>query len=278
MQKRILIAGCGRIGRRLGRQWHEHGARVWGLRRSDGPLPAPLETLHGDLTRPSTLPTPPADLDVVYYLATPGAFNDAAYRLTYVEGLRNLIAWLPAEAGSRVVFVSSSAVYGQTAGEWVDETSPTEPNGFSGRRMLQAERLALAAGGTAVRFGGIYGPGRGRMLDKVRRGEPCTAEPPRYTNRIHETDCVGVLAHVAALSKPADIYLAVDDAPCSQCELMDFLADRLGCPRPARVAGDPTDARGSNKRCRNRRLKASGYRLRYPSYREGYAEMIAGER
>lgn len=277
MQKRILIAGCGRIGQRLGRQWHEDGARVWGLRRSAAPLPAPLETLNGDLTHPETLPTPPEGLDLVYYLATPGTFNDGAYRLTYVDGLRNLIAWLPRDTAARIVFISSTAVYGQTAGEWVDETSPTEPNGFSGRRLLEAESVAQDAGGLAVRFGGIYGPGRGRMLDKVRRGEPCVAEPPRYTNRIHETDCVGILAHVGTIDGPADVYLGVDDAPCTQCELMDFLAERLGCPRPARVPGDPTDGRGSNKRCSNQRLKDSGYRLRYPSYLEGYAEMIAGE-
>lgn len=274
MTNGVLIAGCGRIGKRLGRHWADRGVPVWGLRRSREQQPDPLRTLWGDLTDPSTLPIPP-EIDLVYYLATPGRFNDTAYRRTYVEGLRNLLAWLPAQPRPRVVFVSSTAVYGHTGGEWVDENSVTEPNGFSGQRMLEAEALARDAGGLVVRFGGIYGPGRSRMLDKVRSGESCVADPPRYSNRIHEDDCVGILAHLGALPAPAAVYLGVDDAPCTQCELMDYLAGRLGVPAPERVHGDPGGIRGSNKRCRNDRLKASGYRLRIPSYREGYETLLA---
>ncbi|MBA1147025.1 SDR family oxidoreductase [Ectothiorhodospiraceae bacterium WFHF3C12] len=275
MNERILIAGYGKIGQGLAEHWIAQGARVWGLRRSAAPLPQPVEPLRGDLTDPGSLPAPPPGIDLVYFLATPGRFDDEAYRLTYVEGLRNLVEWLPETAGARLVFVSSTAVYGQTDGRWVDETSPTEPNGFSGRRMLEAERIAADAGGVSVRFGGIYGPGRTRMIDKVRQQEPCVADPPRYTNRIHESDCIGVLAHVGALSHPRPVYLGVDDAPCTQCELMDYIAGLLGLPRPERVSGDPGGLRGSNKRCGNQRLKDSGYRLIYPGYREGYAAIVA---
>lgn len=272
MGKRVLIAGFGKIGQGLTAHWAAHEAEIWGLRRSTGALPRAVRGLRGDLTDPASLPQPPTGVDVAYYLATPGRFEDAAYRRTYVEGLRNLIAWLP-DIG-RLIFVSSTAVYGQTDGDWVDETSPTEPNSFSGRRMLEAEGIAADAGGVSVRFGGIYGPGRNRMIDKVRRGEPCVDDPPRYTNRIHETDCVGVLAHLGALAAPAPLYLGVDDAPCTQCELMDYLAGLLRVDRPGRVEGDPGGVRGSNKRCDNARLKASGYTLRYPSYREGYAALV----
>src|SRR5690606_39452049 len=114
----------------------------------------------------------PDGINLVYYIATPDRFDDDAYRLAYVEGLRNLLDALGRrqQAPRRLVLISSTAVYGQLNGEWVDEDSPTEPNSFSGRRMLESEQLALSSGipSTILRFGGIYGPGRERMLTTVR--------------------------------------------------------------------------------------------------------------
>jgi nucleoside-diphosphate-sugar epimerase len=273
---RVLIAGCGDLGADLGRALAGEGHTIFGLRRRAELVPAPILPIAADLTEATSLSALPADVDLVYYIATPSAYDDDAYRAAYVDGLRNLLAALP-EPPRRLVFVSSTTVYGQLEGEWVDERSPTGPGSFSGRRMLEAERLALASGiDTAiVRFGGIYGPGRERMLRKVRAGEPCPAEPPLYTNRIHRDDCVGILHHLGRAEVAPGIYLGVDDAPCSQCELMDWLAARMGLPAPRRVAGERGGLRASNKRCRNDKLKASGYRLRYPSYREGYGALLS---
>jgi len=272
---RILIAGCGRIGTRLGEQLAGEGHAVTGLRRRPAPLPAPLQTRRADLLDPEGLRAAVSDVapERVYYIATPDEFTDAAYERAFVTGLRHLLAALGTPP-ARLVFVSSTGVYGQSDGSWVDENSPTEPAAFSGQRLLEAETVARkgAAEPVIVRFGGIYGPGREAMLAKVRRGDPCSADPPRYTNRIHEDDCVGVLAHLGALPAPETLYVGVDSAPCTQCELMDWLAGRLGLPRPARDGGAP--GRGGNKRCRNDRLLASGYRLRHPSYREGYEAML----
>jgi nucleoside-diphosphate-sugar epimerase len=282
MSRTILIAGCGDLGSSLGVQLAGEGHSVYGLRRRAEPLPPPLKTLQADLADPATLNQLPQEIDTVYYLATPSGFEDAAYRAAYVEGLRNLLAALarqPQPIG-RLIFVSSTTVYGQLEGEWVDETSPTEPNGFSGRRMLEAEQLARASGLDAVivRFGGIYGPGRERMLRKVRAGEPCPADPPLYTNRIHRDDCVAALAHLGQPSVAPGIYVAVDDAPCSQCELMDWLATRMQLPPPPRTSQQGAGGlRGSNKRCRNEKLKASGFRFRYPTYREGYAALLEAD-
>lgn len=275
---RVLIAGCGRIGTRLGLELASGGDTVWGLRRRDEPLPQPLIALQADLGDPATLRGRLPDAGLVYYIATPDRRDDAGYHQAYVQGLAHLIDALPATgpASPRLVFVSSTAVYGQCHGEWVDEGSPTAPTDFSGRRLLEAETLLRHAPveAVSVRFGGIYGPGRERMIRRIRAGEPCAAEPEPYTNRIHEDDCIGVLAHLGRLSKPAARYLAVDDAPCTECELMDWLAERLERPRPPRARAE--GARGAGKRCRNDRLKASGYRLRYPTYREGYAAMLVG--
>lgn len=277
MSRRVLIAGCGDLGTALGLRLASEGDEVYGLRRRDEPLPAPLTTLRADLTQaPLALPLP---FDLVVYLATPAGYDDAAYQATYVHGLRHLLDALAARPPARLLLASSTTVYGQLDGGWVDEDSPTEPSSFAGRRMLEAERLALGSGIDTVvlRFGGIYGPGRERMLRKIRAGESCPAEP-LYTNRIHRDDCVAALAHAAGASVAAGVYLAVDDEPCSQCELMDWLAARMGLPQPPREPGPPGGHRGSNKRCCNAKLKATGFRFRYPSYREGYAALLAGDR
>ncbi len=279
LNETILIAGCGRIGTRLGQQLAQRGARVYGLRRRDTPLPAPLGTIQADMTQPTSLAGQlPAGLDRIYFIATPGGFEDERYRLAYVVGMTNLLTELrrAGQAPRRVVLVSSTAVYGQLAGEWVDEQTPAEPNGFSGQRMREAELTLLDSEfpGVAVRFGGIYGADRTRMLDRVRQGRPCVADPPHYTNRIHEDDTVGILEHAGAIDDPYAIYLGVDSEPCTQCQLMDWLADRLEQPRPERSEGDAGGTRGSNKCCRNDRLRASGYELIYPTFREGYEAML----
>ena len=269
---RVLVAGCGDVGGLLARALVEGGHDVAGLRRDPAQVPEGVEPIAGDLGRPETLRALPGPFDAVVYTATAGEGSDDAYRRVYVEGQRNLAEALGA-APRRWVFTSSTSVYAQRDGEWVDEDSPTEPTRFSGLRMLEAERLAARLGEVAVsvRFGGIYGEGRTWLVERVRAGARCVAEPPLYTNRIHREDCAGVLAHLLALERPAPCFLAVDGAPAPQCEVMDWIAGRLGLPAPEREA--PGAPRAS-KRCRNDRLLASGYRLRFPSYREGYGRML----
>src|SRR5262249_35295810 len=157
----------------------------------------------------------PGALDVVVYAASPAGRDDAFYRTAYVEGLRNLLAALTARGQKprRTIFVSSTAVYGQTRGEWVDETSPTQPTHSWGKRLLEAEALLRESGlsGVVLRLGGIYGPRRTRLVDEVRQGRAAVARGgPRYTNRIHREDCVGALDHLIELAEPADCYLGVD--------------------------------------------------------------------
>jgi nucleoside-diphosphate-sugar epimerase len=223
-----------------------------------------------------------ARLDVLVYAAAADRGDDAAYRAAYVDGLRNAIAALArrAEAPRRVFFTSSTAVYAQRSGEWVDETSPTEPTQFRGMRMLEAERELLASGmpATVLRLGGIYGPGRTRLVERVRSGRAWIHPgPPRYTNRIHRDDAVGALCHLAALAlagEPlAPIYLAVDDEPADEAVVLRWLADRLGVSLPP---PPPGQGEGSepNRRCRNARLRAAGYRFRHPTFREGYAALL----
>jgi nucleoside-diphosphate-sugar epimerase len=171
------------------------------------------------------------------------------------------------------VLVSSTAVYGQDGGEIVDEHSATRPTRYAGRRMLESEAVAAAAGIplTIVRAAGIYGPGRTRLLDRVRRGDIELGERESYTNRIHRDDLAGFIAHLLKLAQPEPIYIAADDDPAERGEVVNWLAARLGVTPPPRGG---SAVAGANKRCSNAGLHRSGFELRHPSYRDGYVAVI----
>lgn len=250
-----------------------------GLRRDPSGLPAAITPVAADLGDAASLAAVPADVEALVYAAAADRRDDDAYRRAYVDGLRHVLARLR-DAGAplrRLVYVSSTAVYAQDDGGWVDETSPTEPTHFTGRRLREGEQLALAAGvsGTVLRLAGIYGPGRTRLVDEVRAGTAVVAaDAPMWTNRIHRDDCAGAIAHLLALPSPAPLWLGVDHEPAERGVVLDWLADRLGVARPQRVT-DAARGRGGNKRCDGGRLRASGYTFQYPTFREGYAALLA---
>jgi nucleoside-diphosphate-sugar epimerase len=280
---RVLIAGCGYVGSALGEQLAADSHTVWGLRRRPQSLPQRVLPIAADLAMPTTLAGLPSDLDAVFYMAAPAGSDDALYRIAYVDGLRHLLEALgkQGQRPSRVFFVSSTAVYAQQRGEWVDESSPTEPAHFTGIRLLEGERTLFDGPyrGVAVRFGGIYGPRRVQLVERVRAGRAEYARGrPQYTNRIHRDDCAGVLRHLMGVEDPAPVIIGVDSEPADQRSVMEWIAGALGAPppRPAPAGKGGTRAPRSNKRCRNDRLLATGYRFRYPTFREGYRAVIAG--
>jgi len=279
---RILIAGCGYVGSALGALLVAESDTVWGLRRRPASLPPGIRRFEGDLSVPTSLRDLPPDIDYVVYAVSPGGYDDAHYRAAYVDGPRRLFEAFERQRlrPRHLYFVSSTSVYAQNDGSWVDETSPTEPEGFSGQRVLEGERAAreLPCPVTVLRLGGIYGPRRTRLIDRVRTGSALySAGPPRYTNRIHRDDCAGALRHLIRLSEPEDLYLGVDSEPSEEANVLRWLAGALGAQPPRlRPAGEARSARaGSNKRCRNERLLASGYTFRYPTFREGYAAVLS---
>ena len=279
---RVLIAGCGDVGTALGLLLCDRGDEVFGARRSAYRLPAPLRPLSLDVTdRGQTERTIPG-VDVMVYAVAAGRRDEEAYRRAYVDGVSALLDVLEARAEPprRIFFVSSTSVYGEVGGAWVDETAPIVPRGFAGESLAAGERRMLASSipATVVRFAGIYGPGRGWMIKRARAGASCAGDPPKFTNRIHRDDCAGVLAHLIEREEVEDAYIGVDDAPVEECVVLEWLAARLDAPAPRRIrAAESGGAPGSGKRCSNARLRATGYRFRYPTWREGYAAVLAGE-
>jgi len=276
---RVLIAGVGAVGGRLAASLVGSGHEVWGLRRTSGRMPPGVREVVADLTDPATLDRLPAGLDVVIGTVGADAFDEDAYRRAYVDGPLHLLAALDTadRRPRRVVWCSSTGVYGRSDGGWVDEGTPPEPSGWSGRVLLEAEAAILAGPFPAsiVRLAGLYGPGRELFVEKLRSGAAtCVENPPQWINLLHLDDAASALVHVAFLERVDDLHLAVDDEPVPRCELLRWLAGRLGCPDPQVVEESEAPRRRGTKRCRNGRLRRSGWRPRFPSYREGIDALL----
>lgn len=278
----VLIAGCGDVGGRLATQLLASGWEVHGLRRDISRLPEGVIGVAGDLFNkdcPATWPI--GAVDYLVYCAAATDHDETGYRAAYVQGLQHVLEWLNdyGQEPKRLLFVSSSSVYGQQNGEWIDETSPTQAAGYSGRVMLEAEQIALNSGipASLVRLTGIYGPGREWLLSQVRQGYRVAIDPPLYANRIHVDDAAGLLAFLLLRAERDealdDCYIGVDDAPAPLAEVVGWLREYLGVTE---WSEDASVRRTGSKRCSNARAKALGWTPRYPSFREGYAAILEG--
>lgn len=275
----VLIAGCGYVGTALGEVLTRDNHKVWALRRDPEGLPSALLPLACDLTSIQSVETLPTSFEYAIFCASPGRASEDAYRQTYVRGLSNLLQHLEQCPQMRqVFFISSTSVYHQEDGSWLNENSPTLPNHYPGQRTLEAELLLNRSHlpSTALRCGGIYGPTRTRLVSAVRDGSIELPSRDRFTNRIHRDDIAGAIAYLMrTLPTPLpERLLLVDDDPALYSEVLCHLADQLGCPRPQTSSEAPASRRGGNKRCSNAQLKQLGYQLLYPSFREGYAPLL----
>ena len=273
---RILIAGCGDIGAGVGHLLTGDGHEVVGLRRHPPDNDGKISYIRADVARAEDLRNLDTCFNLVIYILAPDDRSEASYRNVFEHGIANLLAvFRRNNEDTRFLFVSSTSVYGQSHGEWVDEESETNPQSVTGRIILQAENAILSASSKncVIRFSGIYGRSRSRLLDTVMKGGKVQYKPPYYTNRIYRGDCIGVLHFISARMLAGvqldSIYLATDDDPAPKWDVYNFLAGKMGVPRPEKE----TLPRGSeqNKRCSNARLKRLGYRFTYSSYREGYS-------
>jgi nucleoside-diphosphate-sugar epimerase len=207
---------------------------------------------------------------VLFCPATRG--GDAAdYRRTYVEGMRLTLRQMP--AGARFFYTSSTSVYAQDDGAWVDETSPTAPAAATGQILLEAEQLAINSGGTVLRLAAIYGPGRLALRDRLLDGTArLPADSGRVLNQIHRDDAVSAITFLLGQSAVGGVFNVTDDAPASYAEIYQWLARNYDRPLPPTVAADAPGKRGfTSKRVSNQKLRDLGWWPQFPSFREGYA-------
>jgi len=283
--KRILIVGCGKIGLRVANLLstsHE----VWGLSRSTqdagNEKSHHIQFITADVCKPESLTAQlPENLDYLIYCVAPTERTETAYQNLYLTGLQNIVSALPdQEPLKRIYFVSSTSVYHQDDHSLVDETSSTSPSSFSGRVLLEAEAFCkqLPIPSTVIRFSGIYGSARSRLIEQVKTHKAQLSTHSRLTNRIHEDDCVGFIQHLVhqdILGKPNEpMYVASDNESIDLNEVIKFLASGLKVELESKPTDDAEKRRAGNKRCSNQKMLDSGYQLHFPSYREGYQAMI----
>lgn len=273
---RVLIAGCGYLGTAAARVLAARGHEVFAARRLEVAPPSSVQAVAVDLLRGSLTVLPPR-LDAVVWAVAPQDRTAAAYRAAYRLGPQRLLSFLQ-QRGDRLrrsILVSSTRVWEHRDGSIVDEDTATLATTPPAVELVlgEAEFLAAAPGPVALRLGGIYGPGRTALLERVRGGLAVPPPSTRHQNRIHRDDGAEAIAHVLALPAPQSCYIVVDDDPADERDVLAFLAERLGTELPP---PDPLAQRQGGKRCRNDRLRRSGWRPRHPSYRHGYGAMLAG--
>lgn len=286
---RVLVVGGGYSGERFARAAAARGAEVWlTYRRSKPEQPAdpgtaPLHWLHFD-AEAQAIPPLPEQLSHVLITLPPDASGSDAALEHLLEPLRQQpLRWLG--------YLSTTGVYGDSQGAWVDEHSPTQPTLARSQARLQCEQRWLSSGlpVQSFRLPAIYGPGR-CPFEQLRSGQArLVHKPGQVFCRIHVDDIVGALLHAtdqAEGRRPAVINVS-DNVPCPSSETLGYAAHLLGCKLPnvqrfeaiaPQMSPMALSFWADNRRVRNNLLCGElGYRLRYPSYREGFAASLAEE-
>lgn len=277
--KSLLLIGSGDIGERLGLQWSAEGGAVHAVRRSGARAPDVFERYSADYTEAGSLDFCEALApDYVLLSLKPTGMSPEGYRTGFEAAMDNVLRGLGAHRPARVLHISSTRVYAEQAGGWVDEDSPLAESGYAALSLIAAEQRLRDSGlaHSVLRCAGIYGDQAGRLLSRIAEGRIVSSTPLRYGNRIHREDVSRFarwcLQRDAEAEPLASTYLLSDDRPAPLHEVEQWLAQQLGVA----VLDDSVAPRGNgHKRCCNARLRATGFDLRYPDYEAGYAVVIA---
>jgi dTDP-4-dehydrorhamnose reductase len=218
--------------------------------------------------------------DALVVALTPTRRDAEGYEQGFAAAMRAIVAGLGAHRPRRAFFISSTRVYAESDGGWVDETSPLAGHDPQAAAIIAAERYLLDAveGALVLRAGGLYSDSSVRMIRRVAEGILTPAMPLRYSNRIHRDDLAAFLDHALNADEPVPsverVINLVDTHPASMQEFEEWLCAELGVDYAPPPVEEGTPAAG-HKRVRSRVLSASGFRLAYATYRQGYARALA---
>jgi nucleoside-diphosphate-sugar epimerase len=279
--KTVLIAGCGFVGEAAALQFIKKGYRVVAITRSlDRADLLEQSGLHPrvvDISDPTSVQDLAIGLEetpeIVVHSASSGRGGEESYLNVYLRGMENLARSFPS---SRFIFTSSTSVYAQTDGNWVQEDSPTIPDRSTGKILLAAEQSCLNAGGVVLRLAGIYGPGRSIYLKKFLEGTAILEGGGlRWINQIHRDDAAGAIVTLSEEIHSAGIYNVVDNMPCQQRELYGWLAEATNKPLPPAGPIDYNRKRGwTSKRVSNKKLRRTGWVATFPDYRSALPSLL----
>ncbi len=275
----ILIAGCGYVGTALGQHLAKQNYKVWGITRKKQTLPDGITPITADLNIPESLNRIPENINYVFFTASAPNYSDEGYSEIYINGLKNLLKHLKKTQNNikRIIFTSSTAVYSQTGGIWVDEKSEAKPAHFTGKRILQAEEILTKSkfNVAIIRFGSIYGPTRTRLINEVLAGKAHYTETEIYTNRIHQTDCINCLQHLMHTPGDNEIYIGVDEEPTQQNEVIGWLGEELRCPIAEQIhISAPANRIRANRRCDSSKLRSTGFEFTYRNFKQGFMSVL----
>lgn len=274
---RILIVGAGYVGSAVTQHFCHQKQRVWALVQTPAKQ-VPLEAMGAlpvlaDLTKPETLESiPPAHF--VLLSVAPRERSAVAYDAIYLKGIENCLRRIRSQIHPLLIlYLSSTSVYGDQQGAWVDEDSALKPDSDQARILVEAERQVLGCGmpSAILRLGGIYGPDRNRIA-AVQSPDWKPPAEDGYMNLMHMEDIVQSVALLFKKAEAGQVYLGSDGQPAKRSEFYGWLCEQLGKPQKPSLATQ-TALRG--KRCRNDRLCALGQTFHYPSFREGYGALLA---
>ena len=264
----LLLIGYGYLGTAAAGEFRAAGWQVTPVALSGGE--GVLACDVSDAGAVGALP----QADFIIHCAASGRGGEEAYRRVYVEGCRNLTTRFP---GVPLLFTSSTSVYAQTDGSVVSEASPALPERETGRLLLDAERITLAAGGIVARLAGIYGPGRSVILKKFLNGEARIEDDGRrFLNQIHRDDAARALLHLVRSGIRGEIFNVCDSSPLSQSACYQALARMFERPLPPQGPRDVQRKRGwTHKQVSNAKLCATGWQPRFPSFLDAAREIAA---
>jgi nucleoside-diphosphate-sugar epimerase len=277
----LLIIGCGDLGIRAGTALANEDWRIDAVRRTPDGQTSLFNWFAADYSDPESLRfVQGLKPDFILATLSPTSRDLPGYQSGFPGAAQALLDGLGQHRAKQLIMTSSTRVYREANGGWVDEHAALATTDKRALAIIEAERLFLQSDQptSIVRLAGIYGAPGGRLVSRIARGEISTAEPPRYTNRIHREDCDGFLVHLlkaAARGEAlAEVYNGVDDTPATAFEVESWIADQLDVQPRNHIA--ISQGNGTNhKRVSNRLMHSSGYQLKYPDYRSGYAAVLS---